>query len=86
MHCYYCLVHYTVLFHSQGGYYNTLILQALELLLGLLAVKIDQILTKMLLSRHSSLCPISNRNLQTLLEMIYYDMLTNMPTPMITAK
>ena len=25
------LVHYTVLFHNQGGYYNSLILQALEL-------------------------------------------------------
>ena len=25
------LVHFTVLFHSQGGYYNSLILQSLEL-------------------------------------------------------
>ena len=28
------LVHYTMLFHNQGGYYNSLILQALELLPG----------------------------------------------------
>ena len=25
------IVHYTVLFHNKGGYYNSLILQALEL-------------------------------------------------------
>ena len=28
------LVHYTILFHSRGGYFNSLILQALELLPG----------------------------------------------------
>ena len=33
-HRYAYLVHYTILFHSRGGYFNSLILQALELLPG----------------------------------------------------
>ena len=33
-HGYAYLVHYTILFHSRGGYFNSLILQALELLPG----------------------------------------------------
>ena len=30
----YLAAHYTILFHNQGGYYNILILQALELFPG----------------------------------------------------
>ena len=44
------LVHYSILFHSRGGYFNSLILQALELLPGRAELDVYVL----------SLCPLEN--------------------------